>query len=105
MSAGAKDILNKLLERKISDRLGSRGGEEVQEVDFFANLDFSIVYERGYVPEFRPPEARSETDVRNFDREFTSEAAMDSLVVSNMTSTMQEKTAFEGFSYAGNPKM
>ena len=71
----------------------------MQEVDFFANLDFAIVYNRGYVPEFRPPEARCETDVRNFDREFTSEAAMDSLVVSNMTATMQEKSNFEGFTY------
>lgn len=99
LSNGAKDILARLLERKISLRLGSNGIPELQESEFFLTLDFDRVVEHGYTPEFRPPEARSETDVRNFDREFTSETAADSLVVSAMTSTMQEKSNFEGFTY------
>lgn len=99
LSAGTKDILTRLLERKVSRRLGSNGMRELEETEFFSSLDFRVVEAKGYTPEFRPPEARSETDVRNFDREFTSEAAQDSLVVSAMTSTMQEKSNFQGFTY------
>lgn len=100
ISASSRAILSRLLERKIALRLGSSGLAEVEDQDFFSPLDFRLVYQHHYTPEFRPPEARSETDVRNFDREFTSEAAMDSLVVSNMTGTMLEKTQFDGFTYA-----
>lgn len=57
------------------------------------------VLAREYTPEFCPPAASSLTDVRNFDTEFTSEQAADSMVVSHMTATMQEKTRFDGFTY------
>lgn len=52
-----------------------------------------------------PPISTSETDVSNFDEEFTKEEAHDSLVVSNMTSTMVEKSAFVGFTYNNRPSL
>ena len=41
----------------------------------------------------------SETDVSNFDEEFTKEVAADSLVTNRMTSTMEAQSAFVGFTY------
>ena len=58
-----------------------------------------------YEAEFKPPAARSETDVSNFDAEFTREAPGDSLVVTHMSETMKEKSNFDGFTYRGDNKM
>ena len=68
---------------------------------FFNALDFDRVLARGYEPEFRPPSTTSQADVRNFDPEFTAEAAADSMVTTTMSETMQEKSAFQGFTYQG----
>jgi hypothetical protein len=68
-------IISGLLERKVAERLGSGPGDaaELKASEFLSTLDFDRVLARGYTPEFRPPEQRDETDVRNFDREFTEE--------------------------------
>jgi hypothetical protein len=68
-------------------------------------LDLNRVMARNYKPEFTPPASTSETDVRNFDTEFTNEQAADSLVVSRMTETMQQKSNFEGFTYENDNRM
>ena len=90
MSEPAKDLLKNMLERKVSDRLGCIGGaNDIKSSSFFEHLDFMVVLNRGYTPEFKPPAAQNLTDVRNFDTEFTSELAADSMVVTHMTDTMQ----------------
>ncbi len=100
-------MLRGLLERRVSARLcsGPTGCEELKKTSFFSSLDFRKVYDKEYTPEFRPPRATSETDVRNFDYEFTSEPAGDSLVTTHMTNTMVEKSNFEGFTYQGAPNI
>ena len=107
MSEPAKELLRGMLERKVSDRLGCGpgGALELKRTAFLAILDCNRVLQRGYEPEFKPPAAASMTDVRNFDTEFTSEVAADSMVVSNMTQTMQEKTKFEGFTYVNDNRL
>jgi hypothetical protein len=67
--------LTGLLERKVADRLGSGPGDanELKQTEFLSVLDFEQVMARRYTPEFRPPEQRDDTDVRNFDTEFTQE--------------------------------
>jgi hypothetical protein len=93
-----------------------------------AVLDFERVVRRGYAPEFIPPAQRDDTDVRNFDREFTEEGvchslpspacltslprslippaqAVDSVVTTHMTGSMTEKTRFEGFTFEGDRNM
>ena len=104
LSDPAKDVLRRLLERKLMDRLcsGSTGANELKRTPFFGTLDFARVASKAYRPEFIPPASRSETDVRNFDTEFTSEQAADSFVASHMSGTMMEKTNFEGFTYQGH---
>lgn len=75
ISQAARDILTRLLERKVADRLGSGPSDanELKETEFLNVLDFHRVVERGYTPEFIPPPPIEETDVRNFDAEFTEE--------------------------------
>mmetsp|Transcript_15287 Transcript_15287/g.20944 ORF Transcript_15287/g.20944 Transcript_15287/m.20944 type:complete len:439 (-) Transcript_15287:422-1738(-) len=106
MSEDARDILKGLLERKVSDRLGSGGATQLKRSRFFSVYgDFSGILRKTHEAEFIPPAATSMTDVRNFDKEFTSEPAADSMVVSHMSETMQEKSNFEGFTYKGDKKL
>mmetsp|Transcript_12300 Transcript_12300/g.18637 ORF Transcript_12300/g.18637 Transcript_12300/m.18637 type:complete len:391 (+) Transcript_12300:63-1235(+) len=107
VSAAAKNILTGLLERKVADRLGSgpTDAAELKQTEFLSVLDFDRVMDKGYEPEFRPPAQRDESDVRNFDKEFTEEHAVDSVVTSHMTGSMTEKTNFEGFTYQGDKNM
>ncbi len=107
MSDEAKDLLRGLLERKVSSRVGSgqSGAEELKRSRFFSVYDFSKIVAKEYEAEFRPPIATSQTDVRNFDREFTNEPAADSMVTSHMSETMKEKSNFEDFTYRGDNKM
>ena len=48
MSKEAKDFLNSLLQRKVESRLGSKGGEEVKEHAWFADLDWVKVGARSF---------------------------------------------------------
>ena len=75
ISNEAKSTITGLLQRKIDERLGSGPTDsmEVKQSDFLAVLDFERVVRRGYTPEFIPPAQRDDTDVRNFDKEFTEE--------------------------------
>jgi hypothetical protein len=101
MSEEAKDLLRGLLERKISGRLGSgpTDAQELKRSRYFSVFDFNRIVAKQYDPEFIPPAGSSKTGVENFDKEFTSEPAADSMVVSHMTETMQEKSNFAGFTY------
>jgi serine/threonine protein kinase len=101
-TAPAKDVLTKLLDRKPTSRLGSTGGtEEIMEHEFFTDLAWDTVLEKGYEPEFKPPSKRDGTDAGNFDLEFTAERPEDSHVRSNMSSTQIEKSNFNDFTYQG----
>jgi len=101
MSPEVKSLLKGLLQRKVEDRLGSKGAQEIMSHPFFDDLDFDKVMSKGYEPEFVPPNKHGEGDTSNFDREFTSEAPVDSVVTTNMTETQIEKSKFDDFTYAG----
>mmetsp|Transcript_22847 Transcript_22847/g.45946 ORF Transcript_22847/g.45946 Transcript_22847/m.45946 type:complete len:401 (-) Transcript_22847:675-1877(-) len=107
LSEDARDLIRGLLDRKVAARKGSgaTGADELKKSRFLAVYDFERVLAKEYEAEFKPPAATSATDVSNFDKEFTSETAADSMVVSHMSQTMQDKTKFEGFTYKGNEKM
>lgn len=100
VSEDAKSLLRRLLQRKISDRLGSTtGAQELKNSPFFDELDFARVYTKSYKPKFVPPMMRSNSDVQNFDQEFTRERAVDSVVTNLMSETLEAKTRFEGFTF------
>jgi hypothetical protein len=85
---------------------GPTDAAELKRSRFLSVYDFSKVYEKTYDPEFRPPQAANPTDVRNFDKEFTSEVAADSVVeTGHMSETMKEKTKFENFTFQGDKKL
>lgn len=108
VSEEAKDILRGLLERKVLSRLGSgpTDANELKKTRYFSVYDFSRINQKLYEAEFRPPISASPTDVRNFDKEFTSEPAADSVVErGHMSETMKEKTKFEAFTFQGENKL
>jgi serum/glucocorticoid-regulated kinase 2 len=95
----SKTILTGLLQRKVDDRLGSKGPKEIMDQPYFSDLDFDKVLNKEYDPEFKPPNKNGDLDTSNFDLEFTSERPEDSHVVSNMSSDQIEKSKFDGFTY------
>jgi len=104
LSNEAVSIISALLQRNVSDRLGSgpTDGEEIKQHAFFSSLDFELVYNRQYTPEFVPPQARRSVDVQNFDTDFTKEKAIDSVVQAQLSATMEAKTKFEQFTFTAN---
>eukprot|EP00615_Pteridomonas_danica_P008444 CAMPEP_0114341400 /NCGR_PEP_ID=MMETSP0101-20121206/9023_1 /TAXON_ID=38822 ORGANISM="Pteridomonas danica, Strain PT" /NCGR_SAMPLE_ID=MMETSP0101 /ASSEMBLY_ACC=CAM_ASM_000211 /LENGTH=391 /DNA_ID=CAMNT_0001474993 /DNA_START=12 /DNA_END=1187 /DNA_ORIENTATION=- len=106
LSKDAKDCLNGLLQRKVEARLGStRGAAEIKEHAWFSDLSWDKVYAKETTPEFAPGAGKGDnydgSDASHFDEEFTNEKAIDSVVNTQLSSTMQEKSKFEGFTFAG----
>ena len=76
LSPEVKSLLTKLLERDPSKRLGClpvRGAFDIQEHPFFHEIEWAKLLEREMKPPFRP-RVSSDTDIRNFDKEFTKES-------------------------------
>lgn len=73
LSEDAKDLIRKLLDRKVQTRLGSQTGiEEIKKHPFFATIDFNMILQKKYPAPFIP-NLNDQTDVQYFDEEFTSE--------------------------------
>jgi serine/threonine protein kinase len=74
ISQRAKDFISKLLMKMPAARLGAGDDdqEEVMKHPFFSGYDWEDVMEKRIVPEW-VPNIKTELDVSNFDREFTSE--------------------------------
>lgn len=73
VSDGVKDLIRKLLNKNQEERLGSNSGfSEIKEHQFFKGFDFKSLLEKKIKPPFKPT-LKGESDVTNFDSEFTSE--------------------------------
>ncbi|KAH7093982.1 AGC/Akt protein kinase [Auriculariales sp. MPI-PUGE-AT-0066] len=98
MSSEARSIIVGLLNRDPNRRLGNNGGEEIKRHAFFSRyIDWNRLLQRKIQPPFKPA-VDSALDVANFDAEFTSEAALDSVVEdSHLSETVQDQ--FRGFTY------
>jgi serum/glucocorticoid-regulated kinase 2 len=98
ISSDARSIITGLLQRNPSHRLGDKGAEEIKRHPFFSkHIDWARLLARKITPPFKPSVA-SVLDVANFDTEFTSEAAQDSVVEdSALSETVQDQ--FRGFTY------
>jgi serum/glucocorticoid-regulated kinase 2 len=105
MSDAAKELLRGMLERKVSDRLGSTGPGAIKRAAFFQPISFDRVLQKAYTPEFRPPKAESDSAPVNFDPEFTSERPVDSYVETKMSQTMINKSNFQDFTYRGDSRL
>ncbi len=92
----------------MASRIGSGPTDalELKRSRYFSVYEFPKILSKSYEAEFRPPTSSSPTDVRNFDKEFTSEPAADSVVErGHMSETMKEKTKFEAFTFQGDNKL
>lgn len=101
MPRDSVSILQQLLCRDPQSRLGNgpRDAFEIMEHPYFANIDFDALLEMQLEPPYKP-EVDSATDVRYFDREFTSE--MPALTPMNSVLTPSNQEQFRGFSYASS---
>ena len=99
LSDNAKDIIQKLLEKNPKKRLGYKNGiEEIKKHPFFDKIDFKAVEERKLKAPFIP-EVESDTDVQNFDEEFTSEeVGMSYIPKKNMEMIKKNQGMFKDFS-------
>lgn len=93
----AKSIMTGLLNRDPSRRLGVNGAEEIKRHPFFKSIDWNKLLAKKIQPPFKPS-VESVLDVANFDSEFTSEPAEDSVVAdSRLSETVQNQ--FKGFTF------
>mmetsp|Transcript_13407 Transcript_13407/g.49816 ORF Transcript_13407/g.49816 Transcript_13407/m.49816 type:complete len:388 (-) Transcript_13407:292-1455(-) len=96
-SDAARSMCRGFLKRNPDERLGNEGGSaEIKRHSFFADVDWNMVYNKEYNPEFKPP-CRM-----NFDPEFLAETPVDSIVYTTMTQSLREQAHFEGFTYDGS---
>ncbi|KAF9652740.1 Pkinase-domain-containing protein [Thelephora ganbajun] len=98
ISSEARSVMTGLLQRAPQRRLGNHGGDEIKRHPFFARyIDWNRLIAKKIQPPFKPS-VESVLDVANFDSEFTSEMAQDSVVEdSHLSETVQDK--FRGFTY------
>ncbi|GME73602.1 unnamed protein product [Ambrosiozyma monospora] len=98
MAREAVDILQRLLTREVSERLGSgdRDAYEIMEHPYFKNINFDDILHCRVPPPF-VPEVKDPRDPSCFDEEFTSQAARLTPVNSVLSTNMQEQ--FRGFTY------
>lgn len=101
ISDDAKSLLNELLERDHTLRLGCRGGgvEEVKAHKFFKGVDWDNLAKKKVTPPFIPQVDDGKNSTQNIDEEFTRETPKDTPM---MASTLQGKAAFPGFTYNGD---
>ncbi|RKO93704.1 kinase-like domain-containing protein [Blyttiomyces helicus] len=59
VSANARDLIGRLLERSPKKRLGTGGGQEVQGHPFFASVDFVKLFNKQIEPPFKPELVRA----------------------------------------------
>ncbi|XP_057411697.1 protein kinase C delta type isoform X2 [Balaenoptera ricei] len=95
----SKDILEKLLERDTTRRLGVTGNIKIHP--FFKTINWALLEKRAVEPPFKP-RVRSPGDYSNFDQEFLNEKPRLSYSDKDLIDSM-DQTAFAGFSFV-NPK-
>lgn len=98
----AKDLLIGLLSRDPKQRLGNNGAREIMEHPFFDLIDWNKLNGKGYLPPFKPP-VKDNHDTSNFDKEFTNEKPVDSVMNDYLSDSVQKQ--FGGWTYVGTEHM
>jgi len=99
MSEECKDFITKLLEKDPINRLGSKGGiEEVLAHPFLSTINFESLVDKQLEPPFKPKLTDDLLDVSNFDNQFTSEEAINSVIPTNKLEQIKKhKGQFDDF--------
>lgn len=87
------------MEKDPANRLGSKNGlEEVISHPFLASMDFEKMIKKELDSPFKPKLTTDVFDVSNFDQQFTSEEAINSVIPnSKLDQIKMHKNQFEGF--------
>lgn len=99
ISAEAQDLISKLLERNINNRLGAKNGfSEIKSHPFFNNLDFDLILQKKLNAPYKP-EIEDKYDTQYFDEEFTSEDLLNSSLIpeSNLEVVKKCQEQFKDF--------
>ncbi|WFD18393.1 non-specific serine/threonine protein kinase [Malassezia caprae] len=102
----ARNLLVRLLQRDPAQRLGSPpgGAADIKTHPFFTKyIDWNLLLAKKVQPPYKPGVA-SAFDTSNFDPEFTSEPAMDSVVDDSHLISAAVQEQFAGFSYTAGPE-
>lgn len=84
ISEDCKDFIMKCLAKDPKKRLGTEKGlDELLEHPWLKEYDQNKMYAKVYKPEFKPALSRDVLDISNFDKMFTREEAMISIVPQN----------------------
>lgn len=101
-SQEATDLLQKLLERDPSKRIGcNNDADDLKAHPFFKDINWNQVANRQHEMIFKP-RVKGPEDISCIDKLFTKERLEETLVDPNALSAHQKKQAhFDGFTYAG----
>ena len=86
MSDKCKDFINKCLSKDPKERIGYKNDvEEVIGHPWFADIDVNALINKQIEVEFKPKLSKNVLDVSNFEKMFTSEEAVHSVLPVNVT--------------------
>jgi len=106
LSDNCKNIIIGFLNRDPKKRLGWQNDvDDVKSHPFFKEISFEKLYKKEIASKYKP-ELKSEEDSSNFDKEFTSEPVVDSLVAPSALgqSVAGHERAFDGFTFDDRAK-
>ena len=97
-SPDAQDLINKLLDKNKTQRLGQKGdAAEVLAHPWFKEIDQKALVEKKLVPPFKPT-IKDPNDMSNFDEKFTTMEAAESIITPDTDKIIREhKDEFEFF--------
>jgi len=107
ISEDAQSLLEGLLTRDPEQRLGSadKSASDIKGHAFFKTLDWNKLYKKEISPPFKP-KVKSEADIENIDKVFTSEKAVDSYVEdSAIVDAAENGGHFDDFTFVGQSHM
>ena len=89
-----------LLEKEPGNRIGSTNGiEEIKAHPWFADIDFNKLVKKQIPVTFKPKLSEDVLDTSNFDKQFTSEEAINSVLPTvKMDQIKKHKDQFNDFS-------
>lgn len=99
MDSVTKDLISKLLNRDPTQRLGYHGVSEIKSHQFFKDIDWIKLNNKGYIPPYKP-QVKNSMDISNISSEFTDERPMDSVVDDFLSESVQKQ--FGGWTYVGS---
>ncbi|EWC47202.1 hypothetical protein DRE_03321 [Drechslerella stenobrocha 248] len=94
----ARDLLEKLLNRDPSKRLGANGAAEIKGHKFFDTIDWKRLVQKKIQPTFKPA-VENALDTTNFSREFTEEAPADSVIEGDDRLSESHQQLFDRWSW------